>query len=192
MAPRGPSSARPRSSRSSARPSPARRRSSSSARCTPTSSSWTSTWAASTGSRRPARSAPPTPTTMVVLVSTYAASDLAADARTCGAAAYVHKEELAPRVLRELWSSGGDAEWRQPADPRRLSGPAERLRIALADAESLRIGLPTLTLSTCGQPMRKRSAGLFSRGGRRLGGGCRRRRRARPRACRRWCRRSRR
>lgn len=55
------------------------------------------------------------PATMVVLVSTYAASDLAADARTCGAAAYVHKEELAPRVLRELWSSGGDATWRQPA-----------------------------------------------------------------------------
>lgn len=54
------------------------------------------------------------PDTMVVLVSTYAASDLAADARTCGAAAYVHKEELAPRVLRELWSAGGDAEWRQP------------------------------------------------------------------------------
>ena len=52
------------------------------------------------------------PETMVVLVSTYAANDLAADARTCGAVAYVHKEELAPRVLRELWSSGGDAEWK--------------------------------------------------------------------------------
>jgi len=56
------------------------------------------------------------PDTMVVLVSTYAASDLAADARTCGAAAYVHKEELAPRVLRELWSSGGDAGWRSGSD----------------------------------------------------------------------------
>jgi DNA-binding NarL/FixJ family response regulator len=55
------------------------------------------------------------PETMVVLVSTYAAGDLAADARSCGAAAYVHKEELAPRILRELWSSGGDATWRQPA-----------------------------------------------------------------------------
>jgi DNA-binding NarL/FixJ family response regulator len=52
------------------------------------------------------------PGTMVVLVSTYAASDLAADARTCGAAAYVHKEELAPRVLRDLWSTRGDATWR--------------------------------------------------------------------------------
>jgi DNA-binding NarL/FixJ family response regulator len=56
------------------------------------------------------------PSTMVVLVSTYAASDLAADARTCGAVAYVHKEELAPRVLRELWSSGGDAAWRSGSD----------------------------------------------------------------------------
>jgi DNA-binding NarL/FixJ family response regulator len=55
------------------------------------------------------------PEVKVVLVSTYAASDLAGDARTCGAVAYVHKEELAPRVLRELWANGGDAEWRQPA-----------------------------------------------------------------------------
>lgn len=52
------------------------------------------------------------PETMVVLVSTYAVADLAADARSCGAAAYVHKEELAPRVLKELWASGGDQEWR--------------------------------------------------------------------------------
>jgi DNA-binding NarL/FixJ family response regulator len=55
------------------------------------------------------------PSTMVVLVSTYAASDLAADARTCGARAYVHKEELAPRVLRELWSAGGQDDWQRPA-----------------------------------------------------------------------------
>jgi len=54
------------------------------------------------------------PDTMVVLVSTYAASDLAADARSCGAAAYVHKEELAPRVLRDLWASGGDPLWIRP------------------------------------------------------------------------------
>ena len=54
------------------------------------------------------------PSTMVVLVSTYAASDLAADARTSGAVAYVHKEELAPKVLRQLWSTGGDADWPLP------------------------------------------------------------------------------
>jgi DNA-binding NarL/FixJ family response regulator len=55
------------------------------------------------------------PGMLVILVSTYAAADLAADARTCGAAAYVHKEELAPRVLRELWASGGDPTWVRPA-----------------------------------------------------------------------------
>ncbi|HEX7168913.1 MAG TPA: response regulator transcription factor [Acidimicrobiales bacterium] len=55
------------------------------------------------------------PETLVILVSTYAANDLAADAHSCGAGAYVHKEELAPRVLRDLWASGGDPEWRRTA-----------------------------------------------------------------------------
>jgi DNA-binding NarL/FixJ family response regulator len=51
------------------------------------------------------------PDTMVILVSTYAAADLPADARTSGAAAYVHKDELSPRLLRGLWESGGDPAW---------------------------------------------------------------------------------
>jgi DNA-binding NarL/FixJ family response regulator len=55
------------------------------------------------------------PNVLVVLVSTYAASDLPADARSCGAVAYVHKEELAPKVLRELWANRGDDGWREPA-----------------------------------------------------------------------------
>lgn len=42
------------------------------------------------------------PETRVVLLSTYAESDLPADARECGAIAYVHKEDLTPRVLRSL------------------------------------------------------------------------------------------
>jgi DNA-binding NarL/FixJ family response regulator len=42
------------------------------------------------------------PDTRVVLLSTYAESDLPADARECGAIAYVHKEDLTPRVLRSL------------------------------------------------------------------------------------------
>jgi two-component system invasion response regulator UvrY len=42
------------------------------------------------------------PETRVVLLSTYAESDLPADARDCGAIAYVHKEDLTPRVLRSL------------------------------------------------------------------------------------------
>ena len=52
------------------------------------------------------------PDTLVILVSTYAQNDLAADARSCGAGAYVHKEELAPKVLRQLWEAGGDPTWR--------------------------------------------------------------------------------
>ena len=48
---------------------------------------------------------------MVILVSTYAAEDLPADARSSGAAAYVHKDELSPRLLRGLWESGGDPKW---------------------------------------------------------------------------------
>ena len=55
------------------------------------------------------------PGTMVILVSTYAAEDLPADARTSGAAAYVHKDELSPRLLTGLWESGGDPAWPIPA-----------------------------------------------------------------------------
>lgn len=55
------------------------------------------------------------PEILVILVSTYSQNDLAADARLCGAGAYVHKEELAPKVLRELWDAGGDPAWRQSA-----------------------------------------------------------------------------
>jgi two-component system, NarL family, invasion response regulator UvrY len=46
------------------------------------------------------------PDVRVVLLSTYDADDLPADARTCGAAAYVHKEEFGPDVLTTLWSDG--------------------------------------------------------------------------------------
>jgi DNA-binding NarL/FixJ family response regulator len=44
------------------------------------------------------------PETRVVLLSTYAADDLPADAGDCGAAAYVRKEDLTPRRLREVLS----------------------------------------------------------------------------------------
>ncbi|MEZ5179420.1 MAG: response regulator transcription factor [Acidimicrobiales bacterium] len=43
------------------------------------------------------------PDLVVVLMSTYTEADLPADARQCGAAAYLHKEDLAPDVLRDLW-----------------------------------------------------------------------------------------
>jgi DNA-binding NarL/FixJ family response regulator len=52
------------------------------------------------------------PSTMVVLVSTYAVDDLPADARKSGASAYVNKDELSPRLVRGLWASGGDEAWR--------------------------------------------------------------------------------
>lgn len=41
------------------------------------------------------------PSVRVVLLSTYRADDLPADALSCGAVAYVRKEDLTPRVLRE-------------------------------------------------------------------------------------------
>jgi DNA-binding NarL/FixJ family response regulator len=42
------------------------------------------------------------PSVRVVLLSTYQADDLPADALSCGAAAYVRKEDLTPKVLREI------------------------------------------------------------------------------------------
>jgi two-component system invasion response regulator UvrY len=49
------------------------------------------------------------PDTVVVLLSTYSVDDLPADARSCGAATYVDKEEFGPDVLREIWSEHGRA-----------------------------------------------------------------------------------
>lgn len=52
------------------------------------------------------------PATVAFLLSTYQAGDLPADARTCGASAYVNKEDFSPALLRRLWDDGGDALWR--------------------------------------------------------------------------------
>jgi DNA-binding NarL/FixJ family response regulator len=41
----------------------------------------------------------------VILLSTYSESDLPADARDCGALAYVHKEDFGPTLVRQLWDS---------------------------------------------------------------------------------------
>ena len=43
------------------------------------------------------------PDTVVILLSTYTVDDLPADAATCGAARYVHKEDVSPAILREVW-----------------------------------------------------------------------------------------
>ncbi len=45
------------------------------------------------------------PEVVVVLMSTYTAEDLPADAAACGARTYVHKEDLFPDVLEAAWSS---------------------------------------------------------------------------------------
>jgi two-component system, NarL family, invasion response regulator UvrY len=44
------------------------------------------------------------PGTVVLLVSTYRAEDLPSDARSCGAADYVNKEDLGPDVVTDAWS----------------------------------------------------------------------------------------
>jgi len=43
------------------------------------------------------------PDAVVILLSTYGADDLPADAKDCGAAAYVHKEDFGPSVVRDVW-----------------------------------------------------------------------------------------
>lgn len=45
------------------------------------------------------------PKVRVVLLSTYDAEDLPDDARHCGAAAYVHKEQFGPDVLERVWTA---------------------------------------------------------------------------------------
>ena len=51
------------------------------------------------------------PETLVILVSTYTEADMPPAARSCGAAAYVNKDELSPRVVRRLWEAGVDPAW---------------------------------------------------------------------------------
>jgi two-component system invasion response regulator UvrY len=43
------------------------------------------------------------PDTVVMLLSTYQEADLPADAVSCGAARYVHKEQFSPDVIRDAW-----------------------------------------------------------------------------------------
>ncbi len=44
------------------------------------------------------------PDLKVILLSTYTAEDLPADAHDCGAAGYVNKEEFGPQVLQAMWA----------------------------------------------------------------------------------------
>jgi DNA-binding NarL/FixJ family response regulator len=52
------------------------------------------------------------PEALSILLSTYREADLPADARTSGAAGYVHKEDFGPVLLRELWENRGNPAWR--------------------------------------------------------------------------------
>ena len=49
------------------------------------------------------------PGTVVFLLSTYQVDDLPAEARSCGAAGYIHKEDFGSTVLRDLWNQHGTA-----------------------------------------------------------------------------------
>ena len=50
------------------------------------------------------------PATVVILLSTYRAADLPPEARQCGAATYVHKEDFDPGVLRAIWDAHANGE----------------------------------------------------------------------------------
>jgi two-component system, NarL family, invasion response regulator UvrY len=58
------------------------------------------------------------PATVVVLLSTYSRLDLPADARTCGAAGYISKEDIAPGVITRIWTESGAALGERPGPPR--------------------------------------------------------------------------
>lgn len=57
------------------------------------------------------------PGVVVVLLSTYQADDLPADAATSGAVAYVNKEEFGPQVLEDVWSGRHDVRLTRPGAP---------------------------------------------------------------------------
>ena len=57
------------------------------------------------------------PEVVVVLLSTYQAADLPADAATSGAAAYVNKEEFGPEVLQDLWEQRASGRLPSPGPP---------------------------------------------------------------------------
>ena len=52
------------------------------------------------------------PATLTFLISSYEAADLPAEARSSGAAAYIHKEDFEADLLRRLWDGRGDPAWR--------------------------------------------------------------------------------
>jgi two-component system invasion response regulator UvrY len=57
------------------------------------------------------------PDVVVILLSTYQAADLPADASTSGAVAYVNKEEFGPQILEDLWSRRRSNRLTRPGAP---------------------------------------------------------------------------
>jgi len=52
------------------------------------------------------------PEVLVFLLSTYQVEDLPPDVASCGASAYLNKEEFGGRVLKKTWEAGGQDGWR--------------------------------------------------------------------------------
>ena len=53
------------------------------------------------------------PEVTVFLLSTYNRDDLPPDVSSCGAAAYLNKEDFGGRILRTTWEDGGQEGWRR-------------------------------------------------------------------------------
>src|SRR5204862_385472 len=79
------------------------------------------------------------PEVKVILLSTYVAEDLPADARTCGARAYVNKEEFGPQVLRDVWEgkAASPSGAKRPM-PSATTSVGRAARPAAADSASTR------------------------------------------------------
>jgi DNA-binding NarL/FixJ family response regulator len=63
------------------------------------------------------------PHPVVLLMSTYDARDLPARAADCGAASYLHKDELSIRRLRQAWSDAAQDSSATPGSKPGASGP---------------------------------------------------------------------
>jgi two-component system, NarL family, invasion response regulator UvrY len=51
------------------------------------------------------------PASRAILLSTYQAEDLPADAKDSGAIAYIHKEDFDPLLLRDIWDKRENSSW---------------------------------------------------------------------------------
>ena len=53
------------------------------------------------------------PEVTIFLLSTYNRDDLPPDVASCGASAYINKEDFGGRILRTTWEDGGQDGWRR-------------------------------------------------------------------------------